>query len=174
MMAVINLNYYARLPTGNQTYLSCVLIHTDQPKHFDLPGKFQGSAKCYCTQQLPLQKHTMKFLSLQPFVPSGENFEMSKELFIALGFKVNWDADGYAGLERDGCKFILQHFTNREFAENFMISVGVDNADEFRNEVLEKKIPEKFGIRISEVQNQPYGREVNIIDIAGVCWHFVQ
>ena len=116
----------------------------------------------------------MKFLSLQPFVPSGENFEMSKELFIALGFKVNWDGDGYAGLERDGCKFILQHFTNREFAENFMISVGVDNADEFRNEVLEKKIPEKFGIRISEVQNQPYGREVNIIDIAGVCWHFVQ
>jgi len=116
----------------------------------------------------------MKFLSLQPFVPSGENFEASKQLFIELGFKVNWDGDGYAGLEKDGCKFILQHFTNREFAENFIVTVGVDSADEFRKQVLDKKLPDKFGIRIGEVTNQPYGREVNIIDIAGVCWHFVQ
>ena len=116
----------------------------------------------------------MKFLSLQPFVPSGNNFEASKQLFIELGFKINWDGGGYAGFEKDGCKFILQHFDNRDFAENFMITVGVDNADEFRKQVLEKKLPEKFGIRIGEVTNQPYGREVNIIDIAGVCWHFVQ
>ena len=27
---------------------------------------------------------------------------------------------------------------------------------------------------VSEAINQPYGREVNIIDRAGVCWHFVQ
>jgi len=43
-----------------------------------------------------------------------------------------------------------------------------------RKNVIEKKLPEKFGIRISEASEQPYGREVNIIDIAGVCWHFVQ
>jgi len=116
----------------------------------------------------------MKFLSLQPFVPSGNNFEQSKQLFVELGFKINWDSDGYAGFEKDGCKYILQHFDNREFAENFMITVGVDNVEEFRKEVLEKKLPEKFGIRIGEVSNMPYGREVNIIDIAGVCWHFVQ
>jgi hypothetical protein len=116
----------------------------------------------------------MKFLSLQPFVPSGDNFEASKQFFIELGFKINWDAGGYAGFEKDGCKFILQHFDNREFAENFMVTVNVDNADEFRKQVVEKKLPEKFGIRIGEVTNQPFGKEVNIIDIAGVCWHFVQ
>ena len=116
----------------------------------------------------------MKFLSLQPFVPSGDNFEGSKQFFIELGFRVNWDSDGYAGLEKDGCKFILQKFDNKDFAENFMITVGVDNADEFRKEVLEKKLPEKFGIRIGKVSDMPYGREVNIIDKAGVCWHFVQ
>jgi hypothetical protein len=116
----------------------------------------------------------MKFLTLQPFVPSGSNFEKSRQFFVELGFSVTWDGGDYTGFERDGCRFILQKFDNKNFAENFMVTVGVDNVDEFRKEVLEKKLPEKFGIRIGEVSNMPYGREVNIIDIAGVCWHFVQ
>ena len=37
----------------------------------------------------------MKFLSLEPFVPSGKDFEKSKELFRELGFKINWDAGDY-------------------------------------------------------------------------------
>ena len=116
----------------------------------------------------------MKFLSLQPFVPSGSNFEASKQFFLEIGFNMNWDAGDYVGFDNNGCKFILQKFDNKAFAENFMLTIGVENADEFRKEVLEKKLPEKFGIRIGEVSNMPYGREVNIIDIAGVCWHFVQ
>jgi hypothetical protein len=116
----------------------------------------------------------MKFLSLQPFVPSGKDFERSKQLFLALGFTITWDDSGYAGFKRDNCSFILQHFDNKPFAENFMVSVGVDNADEFWKETKEKQLEEKFGIRISNPINQPYGREVNLIDIAGVCWHFVQ
>jgi hypothetical protein len=116
----------------------------------------------------------MKFLSLEPFVPSGSNFEGSKQFFQELGFKINWDAGDYIGFERDGCKFILQRFDKIEFAQNFMLSVKVSNAEEFREEVIGKKLPEKFGIRIGKVMDQPYGKEVNIIDLAGVCWHFIQ
>jgi len=117
---------------------------------------------------------TMKFISLEPFVPSGSNFEGSKRLFQELGFNVNWDAGDYIGFQRDECKFILQKFDNREFAENLMISVHVSNADEFWKEVNEKQLAEKLGIRMGDPTDQPYGREVNIIDLAGVCWHFVQ
>lgn len=116
----------------------------------------------------------MKFLALQPFVPSGKEFEKSKELFVELGFTISWDGGDYIGYEKDGCRFILQRFDNVEFAQNFMISVAVDDAAAFRQYVLDKKLPERFGIRIGEVSQQPYGKEVNIIDIAGVCWHFVQ
>jgi len=55
-----------------------------------------------------------------------------------------------------------------------MITVKVSNANEFWKEVTEKKIVGKFGIRLGNPADQPYGREVNIIDIAGVCWHFVE
>ncbi|MBS1661329.1 MAG: hypothetical protein JST68_09805 [Bacteroidetes bacterium] len=68
----------------------------------------------------------------------------------------------------------MQHFDNVPFAQNFMVSVAVDNAEEFRQMVLEKGLPEKYGIRIGQVTQEPYGKEVNIIDIAGVCWHFVE
>ena len=116
----------------------------------------------------------MQFLSLEPFVPSGSNFEGSKQFFVELGFKINWDAGDYVGFEKDGCKFILQKFDNKDFAENFMISVKVDNAEAFWKEVNEKQLPQKFGIRINKPTKMPYGIEVNISDLAGVCWHFVE
>ena len=116
----------------------------------------------------------MKFLSLEPFVPSGAHFQQSKLFFLELGFKINWELEDYIGFQREECRFVLQHFDKKEFAENFMLSVKVDNIIEFRNMVIEKNLPGKFGIRVSEITQEPYGREVNIIDLAGVCWHFVE
>ena len=116
----------------------------------------------------------MKFLSLQPFVPSGKDFEKAVELFSELGFNKTWSDSGYAGFERDGARFILQKFDNREFAENLMINVKIDNATAFWKELTDKKLDEKFGISIGRPTQQPYGKEVNVIDIAGVCWHFVE
>lgn len=115
----------------------------------------------------------MKFMSLEPFVPSGKDFEASRQFFLELGFSVNWDAGDYIGLQKDECRFILQKYDQPAFAQNFMLSVKVDNVEEFRNGVLAKNLPEKYGIRIGQITQQPYGKEVNVIDIAGVCWHFV-
>ena len=116
----------------------------------------------------------MKFLSLEPFIPSGKNFEGSKALFQAFGFSITWDAGDYVGFEKDGCKFILQKYDNIEFAQNLMLNVRIDNVEAFRNIMLEKNLVQKFGIRIGAITQQPYGKEVNVIDIAGVCWHFVE
>jgi hypothetical protein len=116
----------------------------------------------------------MKFHSLQPFIPSGSNFEASKQLFQELGFAISWDAGDYIGFQKDECQFILQKYDNKEFAENLMINVAISDADTFWQAVIDKKLPEKYGIKISKPTDMPYGREVNIIDIAGVCWHFVQ
>ena len=116
----------------------------------------------------------MEFISLQPFIPSGNDFEASKNLFQELGFKINWDAGDYAGFQRDNCQFILQKFDNRQFAENLMINVRISNANEFYKEVVDKKLTDKYGIKLGKPTMQPYGTEVNLIDLAGVCWHFVE
>ena len=116
----------------------------------------------------------MQFLSLSPFIPSGSDYEGAKQFFIALGFTITWDAGGYAGFESGNCKFILQQYNDKAFAENLMLTVKVDDVAAFRNTVIEKQLPEKFGIKLGNVTQQPYGKEVNIIDKAGVCWHFVE
>ena len=116
----------------------------------------------------------MKFLSLEPFVPSGSNFQHSKQLFLELGFTISWTNGGLIGFERDGCKFILQEYENRAFAENFMISVRISNAKAFWEYVQEKNLAERFGVKITAPALQPYGWEVNLIDMAGVCWHFIE
>ena len=116
----------------------------------------------------------MQFLSLEPFIPSGSDFAASKRLFQELGFHINWDQGDYVGFQKDQCRFILQKYDNKSFAENLMLSVKVENVTAFRQELLDKQLPETFGIRISRIMEQPYGKEVNLIDIAGVCWHFVE
>ena len=116
----------------------------------------------------------MKILSIEPFVPSGSNFDAAKQFFQDLGFYINWEVDGYIGFQRDDCRFILQRYDKPEFAQNFMLSVKVSNVEEFRTSVLDKKLPDTYGIRIGQIKQQPYGKEVNVIDLAGVCWHFVE
>ena len=116
----------------------------------------------------------MNFLSLAPFIPSGADFNKSRALFQAIGFDITWDQGDYVGFGKDGCIFILQKYDDKHFAENLMLSVKVSDAEEFYNLMIEKQIPQKFGVRISKPMQQPYGKEVNLIDLAGVCWHFVQ
>lgn len=116
----------------------------------------------------------MKCLSLRPFIPSGNNFEKARAFFQDLGFTLVWDVGDYAGFENNGYGFILQRYDQKTFAENLMLTVNVEDVAVFRTEVITKQLPEKYGIKIGEVCQQPYGLEVNIIDPAGVCWHFVQ
>lgn len=117
----------------------------------------------------------MTYLSLEPFIPSGRDFDRSKQLFQELGFETEWNQDGLAGFRKDNCRFILQQYDNKSFAENLMLSVKVSDIQAFWESVTRKKLSEKFGIPpIGKPTQQPYGMEVNIIDIAGVCWHFIE
>lgn len=116
----------------------------------------------------------MKYNSIEAFVPSGGDFQASRQLFLELGFKINWETNDFVGFENNGCRFILQNYDSKEFAENFMMSVKVDDLDEFWSKLAELNLPEKFGVKLREPTDFPWGREVNIIDIAGVCWHFAE
>jgi len=116
----------------------------------------------------------MKFHSIEAFIPSGSDMKLSKALFQDLGFQLTWDQGDYAGFEKDGCKFILQNYNIREFAENLMLTVRIDNVEAYRDFIIQNDLPGKYGIRISGIHRQHYGLELNLIDIAGVCWHFVQ
>jgi hypothetical protein len=113
--------------------------------------------------------------ALLPFVPGGADFARSRELMHELGFRELWAADDYVGFAAGGAKFILQNFNEFAFASNFMLRLEVPDLDAWWAEIAAKDLPGRFpGVRINPPQVFPWGREVNLIDLAGVCWHIGQ
>ncbi len=113
-------------------------------------------------------------LSLLPFIPSGPDFEASRQFFNLIGFQESWDNDGYIGFEMGPAKFILQDFNNKEFADNLMVKIEVDDVDIWWEEFqpIAQKIATEFpSARINPPKDFPWGREVHFIDLAVVCWH---
>ena len=117
----------------------------------------------------------LKARSLQPFIPSGSDFGRSRELFLALGFEVIWEADGYAGLRSGEAAFILQDYDKPAFAENLMLRIEVTSLDAWWQIVEAENLVQRFpGFRINPPAELPWGRESQFVDLAGVCWHVAE
>ncbi|MEO8361137.1 MAG: hypothetical protein ABI672_13990 [Vicinamibacteria bacterium] len=115
---------------------------------------------------------TTELLGLQPFVPSGPDFEGARALFRDLGFKEMWSGGDYVGFQQGAARFILQKYNDAHFASNLMIRIDVPNVDAWYAEVAALSLPAKHkGLRINPPKDFSWGREVHFIDPAGVCWH---
>jgi len=114
----------------------------------------------------------LRAVSLLPFVPSGEEYDASRRLFKDLGFEELWENDGYAGFRSGDAQFILQKCDDRKFAENFMVRLNVADLDTWWQAISEKHLEKTYPkLRMKAPTDFPWGREVNLIDLAGVCWH---
>jgi len=117
----------------------------------------------------------LRALSLLPFVRSGTDYDASRRLFADLGFEEVWENDGYAGFRNGDAQFILQKFDVKAFAENFMVRLNVKDLDVWWQAVSRKQLEKTYPrFRINPPSDFPWGREVNFIDLAGVCWNVGQ
>jgi hypothetical protein len=109
---------------------------------------------------------------LYPFVPSGADFELAVKFFEAIGFEVAWRGDGLAGLRFGGAYFLLQDTDVPVWQENQMVTFEVTDLDGYWAMLEGKNLPDLFpGVRVRPPTEFPWGREVHLIDPAGVCWH---
>jgi hypothetical protein len=114
----------------------------------------------------------VKASALLPFVPSGPDFEVALAFFAELGFAAQWRNGGLAGLRFGAAAFMLQDIDVPEWQKNQMITLEVDDLDTYWSEIEALRLPERYaGVRLKGPADYPWGREVNIIDPAGVCWH---
>jgi len=111
--------------------------------------------------------------TLIPFVPSGPDFNAAIAFFADLGFETAWRHDGLAGLRFGGAYFLLQDIHVPGWQSNQMHIAEVDNLDAYWSEIDALDLPGRYpGVRTKGPTEFPWGREVHIIDPAGVCWHF--
>ncbi len=116
----------------------------------------------------------MTISALKPFIPSGPDFAAAKRFFVDLGFAVNWESPGLAELQLGSAVFLLQDFDNPTVQENLMMFAKVDDLDQWWARIQASGVLDRYeGVRGKEPRRYPWGgREVHLIDPAGVCWHF--
>lgn len=110
----------------------------------------------------------------RPFLPA-KDFEKSKRFYEALGFtKV---LDGEVAVFRIGASgFILQKYFQREWAENSMMQLMVDDLDAWWMHIASLDLPARFGVSAPKPPAlQPWGlRIAYVVDPSGVLWHIAQ
>ena len=110
----------------------------------------------------------------RPFLPA-KDFDVSRAFYAALGFEKLLDSD--VAIFRVGKgTFILQRHYQKEWAENFMMQLMVDDLDAWWAHVEGLDLPATFGVKPPKAPAlQPWGlRVAYVYDPSGVLWHIAQ
>ena len=108
---------------------------------------------------------------VRPFLPA-KDFALSKSFYEALGFEKL--LDGEVAIFRAGSGgFILQRYYQKDWAENCMVQLMVDDLDACWAQIEALDLPGKFNVPPPRAPAlQPWGlRVAYVVDPAGVLWH---
>ncbi len=111
---------------------------------------------------------------IRPFLPA-KDFELSKRFYEALGFEKLLDADVVIFRVGRG-EFLLQSYYQKDWAENFMMQLMVDDLDAWWSHIQSLDLPARFGVAPPKAPAlQPWGlRIAYVTDPSGVLWHVAQ
>jgi len=109
---------------------------------------------------------------LRPFLPS-KDYEKSTKFYVDLGFKLNWSNSDVCEFQVGNFRFLLQKFYVKAWAENFMMSLMVEDADVWWTAIQSSGVLEKYeGVSGQPPKVQPWDlRVLYLTDPSGVLWH---
>jgi hypothetical protein len=105
----------------------------------------------------------------------AKNFEQSKQFYAALGFVMSEGWGGTADFELNGNRFRLQDYYVKDWADNFVVVMGVDDVEAWHQ--LARRIADsgEFGnIRIKPPERADGSLVLHVTDPSGVLLVFVQ
>ena len=117
-----------------------------------------------------------RVIDLNAFIPSRD-FELSKRFYTDLGFTLVWGNSEIAQFQIGSYRFLLQaNFYVKEHANNFMMSLTVENADEWWDHIERTGLKEKYNLYMAKPPAmQPWGlRVLYLSDPTGVLWHIAE
>lgn len=113
--------------------------------------------------------------SFRPFLPA-KHFETSLRFYQATGFKAYKLGDALAELSLGSHAFLLQGYYVKEWAENSVMHVLVDDVFAWWQHVNSLDPANQFGISTpAPPRVEPWGLTVAyVFDPSGVLWHFAE
>ncbi len=115
-------------------------------------------------------KHNAK--SIRPFIGS-KDFSISRSFYKDLGFEESILTHNLSYFKTDGMGFYLQDAYVRDWVDNTMIFLEVDDVKRHWNELLALDLTTRYkDVRLVPVRELDWGRECFLHDPSGILWHF--
>ena len=113
-----------------------------------------------------------KAISIRPFI-GAQDFQTSRSFYRDLGFEeVVLDAK-FSVFRMQSLSFYLQEAYVKDWIDNTMIFMEVEDADACYKELAALNLPAKYaGVRLTPVRTDDWGKECFLHDPSGILWHF--
>jgi catechol 2,3-dioxygenase-like lactoylglutathione lyase family enzyme len=121
-------------------------------------------------------KHlTPEIRAFRPFIPA-KDFETSLRFYEAMGFGVSPLGGTLAELSLDRHAFLLQGYYVKEWAENMVMHVLVNDVRTWWQHIDSLALTDRFGVSPPAAPRvEPWGLTVAyVFDPSGVLWHFAE
>jgi len=113
-----------------------------------------------------------KIKSIRPFV-GAKNFEESRAFYRDLGFEEIVLEHNFSVFKKDDIAFYLQDYYAKEWIENTMIFIEVEDTEEYYLELSALNLPQKYpSAKLSPIKTMDWGKECFLHDPSGILWHF--
>jgi catechol 2,3-dioxygenase-like lactoylglutathione lyase family enzyme len=114
-------------------------------------------------------------LDIKAFVPA-KDLDLSIRFYSDLGFTTNWSYADAAEMQIGSSRILLQRFYVRAHAENFMMTLNVEDVDAWWRHLEDVGLKNRYpGIMAKPPAMQPWGiRVLYLSDPTGVLWHIAE
>ena len=111
-------------------------------------------------------------ISIRPFIGS-KDFALSRSFYRDLGFEEIILFHNMSYFKTKGIGFYLQDAYVKDWIDNSMIFLEVDDVSRYWNELLALDLTTKYkDVKLSPIREDDWGRECFLHDPSGILWHF--
>lgn len=113
-----------------------------------------------------------KALSIRPFI-GAKKFDVSRSFYRDLGFDEVVLDGNMSVFKTSGLAFYLQNADVKDWIDNTMVFLEVDDVNRYWKEISALNLPAKYeGVKLTPIRQYPWGRECFLHDPSGILWHF--
>jgi catechol 2,3-dioxygenase-like lactoylglutathione lyase family enzyme len=112
--------------------------------------------------------------SIRPFV-GAKDFAISRSFYRDLGFEEVVISPDMSLFKIAESGFYLQDAYVRDWIDNTMLFLEVEDVDLYWKELLALNLTAKYeGVKLTPIRSYDWGRECFLHDPSGILWHFGQ
>ncbi len=110
-------------------------------------------------------------ISIRPFI-GAKDFEISRRFYNDLGFEEKILGPGFSVFKTDGMAFYLQDAYVKDWIDNTMVFLEVEDVSQFYKDLLTLDLTSKYeNVKLVPIREYDWGRECFLHDPSGILWH---